>query len=683
MRRRRTNRTRTRRLSLPPLQLVRGGLSAPVSETPRPQVQIVHTAPTARVKTETPLLPPWTVHPVANLKWSTKHLGVQTLRHVLWSPTYLRRLLTASPKGFGKAVVALYCWVTDYETKAIRKHTLDNLMVEHFLYVDQPRRFRIQWRFGLFFLGILGLVSLGWLISTSPAYIFFSVLAVIVAFGVLGRQNFTREVQTQQVAPTDHQRLTEGRLQEAFVHAGLAKEDKPIGFIAPGVFRDGEGWSATVKLPYNVSTATASEAMKKMEVLAAGLDISKARLFLSPQQGANASERNITMWVADKDPYAGDSAVTPLAKMNKLNFWEGIPYGIDARHNPIKLHLLWSHMLIGASPRRGKTWAAQAIAAGAALDPDVKLVIIDGKGGADWNEFRDVAERFHKGMYPAEVVDILATMQELVHDMDRRYQIMGGLPRSLVPESKITEELSRDPNYDFSIRLVVLDEAQNYTSDPVIGKKIKPMLDRLVKSGSALGIIVLMITQRPDADTIPEGIRAQLGTRFALQVANWNASDIVLGSGSYPTFDASKILDHHLGVGWLKGSDDNPNANVRAKLIRTYALNGLTLEKIIEKAKALRSHRPISEEDRYDLLFAVRDVFGENNKLPTHEILSRLQGADPRWAYLTTATFNKAMKGYGINDKSIRKGAKVDKGYDRDHLEAHPQLQTQNSRSEA
>ena len=41
--------------------------------------------------------------------------------------------------------------------------------------------------------------------------------------------------------------------------------------------------------------------------------------------------------------------------------------------------MLWTSFLIGAQPRKGKTYSARLLALYAALDPYVRLTIIDGK----------------------------------------------------------------------------------------------------------------------------------------------------------------------------------------------------------------------------------------------------------------------------------------------------------------
>ena len=55
---------------------------------------------------------------------------------------------------------------------------------------------------------------------------------------------------------------------------------------------------------------------------------------------------------------------------------------------------------------------------------------------------------------------------------------------------------------------------------------------------------------------MPDKLRGQIGTRFAMRVMNWQASETILGAGIYSTgLDASTFLQSHKGVGILLGGD--------------------------------------------------------------------------------------------------------------------------------
>src|SRR5262249_43668434 len=92
---------------------------------------------------------------------------------------------------------------------------------------------------------------------------------------------------------------------------------------------------------------------------------------------------------------------------------------------------------------------------------------------------------------------------------------------------------------------------------PDHGRTILALLTDLAKVGPAVGIMLLLATQKPSSDVLPDDLRGQLGTRFALKVMTWQASDTILGAGTAKTgLDASRFLRTHKGVGILLGADD-------------------------------------------------------------------------------------------------------------------------------
>ena len=128
---------------------------------------------------------------------------------------------------------------------------------------------------------------------------------------------------------------------------------------------------------------------------------------------------------------------------------------------------------------------------------------------------------------------------ELVAEVQSRFARMATLDDETCPESKITPAMSRDRSLAMPVTAVIIDEVQvfleNVTRQQVGGKKttlgeyIADLLTYLVRKGPAAGIVVILATQRPDSNTIPSGLRAVLGSRFALRVMDWRDSNIVLG----------------------------------------------------------------------------------------------------------------------------------------------------------
>jgi S-DNA-T family DNA segregation ATPase FtsK/SpoIIIE len=459
-------------------------------------------------------------------------------------------------------------------------------------------------------------------------------------------------------------KLTADLVTRAFQAAGLCKEDNPITFPQP-ICRDGDGWLAMVDLPYGKKAA---DALKKHQGIAAALDIDEVQVFLDRIRGEGGSARRVALWVADMDVFAQKPAVTTLTKAESVDFWQGFRFGQDARKRPVQLTMVWSSLLVGAIPRMGKTFAARlpAAAAAAALDPWVQLFIFDGKGGKDWQPFEQVAHRYGTGARTAVVEHLVNVLYELVEDMNDRYERLRELPNDLCPEGKLTPGIARNKRLDMPLRLVCVDEVQRYLEHPDHGKAILELLTDLVKVGPAVGLMLVLATQKPDSKVMPDSLRGQLGIRFAMKVMNWQSSDTILGAGAYPDLDASKLLRAHKGVGILLGSDDGALAEAGGQIIRTDLMDLPTLQKICERGRELRikagtlsgvadGGEYITEHSAPRLLDDVLAVFtGDEVRLWSETVVARLAEVNPDaydgWSPTDLAT---CLKPYGVSTGQV------------------------------
>jgi S-DNA-T family DNA segregation ATPase FtsK/SpoIIIE len=190
--------------------------------------------------------------------------------------------------------------------------------------------------------------------------------------------------------------------------------------------------------------------------------------------------------------------------------------------------------------------------------------------------------------------------------VQRRFDVLGDLDDDLCPESKVTPEITRDPKLNMPLVLINIDEVQVYLEDdtPVIvgyddkGKpKTKPrgriicdLLTYIAKKGPAAGYILNLATQKPDAQVIPDKLRGQVGTRFALKVMTYQASETILGAGTYKAgMDASKLLKSHKGVGLLLGADGETELEAsEAVTVRTFKLDIADIRRACKRGRELR-----------------------------------------------------------------------------------------------
>ncbi len=249
-------------------------------------------------------------------------------------------------------------------------------------------------------------------------------------------------------------------------------------------------------------------------------------------------------------------------------------FGKDERGNLVELALMWVSVLVGAQPRKGKTFSARLIALHAALDPFVKLIVVDGKNSPDWIKFRLVAHRIIFGTHPNPndtdpVGNLVAVLDEILAHIDKVNQILAGLPVDACPEGKLTEELARDPRYpDLRVLVLVMEEFQIYfeTEDQAVNKDIAGKLSRIQAVGPSAGVVILSSSQKPsgvgagDVGRLFNRYRDNHAVRFALKCGNRIVSEAVLGGDAYAEgFDASALPlgKDYLGVGLLYGQSDH------------------------------------------------------------------------------------------------------------------------------
>ena len=539
------------------------------------------------------LVPGWLAHPVTSARRVLAFWAHVALFHGIRVPEYLLRALRWAPRGLYRSLVGLGRWATDAEAKELRWSAAARDDVREYLHLSRQRNQRVHNR-GLAALvlvvTVLCAVTVGVVVSPwSPLTRIAVVLGVVLTFGAVGAPA-DRPWLDHATVPPNARRVTPDLLVGAFAAAKLCSLDAdrppgPIRFLSP-IAHDGPGVRAVIDLP---AGQTATEALARREKIAAGLDIDEFRVFLERLRGTAGSARRVVVWIADRDPYELNSPTSPLAQARVWDFWKPFPFGVDARGREVAVPLVWSSLLVGSIPRMGKTNAARLPAVAAALDPTTRMIVFDGKGGKDWKPFDQVAHFYAAGVRTAVVEALVVVLREAVEDMGARYERMADLPDDICPEGKVTPHITRRSSYGMPLTVIFIDEVHRYLEHPEHGQTIYGLLTELAKAGPAAGYMLVLATQRPDAKVVPEGLRGQMGTRFALRVMNWQASETILGAGTYTAgLDASKFLRSHLGVGILVGADDNQATGGEAITVRTHLLDLATLRQITKRGRELR-----------------------------------------------------------------------------------------------
>jgi len=452
----------------------------------------------------------------------------------------------------------------------------------------------------------------------------------------------------------------------AYYAAGLGHPDRPgmqVTFGSP-MSRDGQGSRVDVDLPYGLGL---DDAMKALPKIASGLDVTKSQVFIRRDP---TSHRRHMLWVADRDPLAVPVGRTPLLACRATDIWKPVPVGLDERGELVRLSLMWHSVLVGAMPRQGKTFFARMLGLYCALDPYVKLDVFDAAGKPDWRKFALVAHSSAFGLTPTrdglppEI--LLASLEEIKSDVQDRYNRLSDLPTSVCPEGKLTRAIARDPRYRMPVRVLILDEFQEYFDLGEISKDIAELLRFIVKVAPAAGVIPVMATQKPSGiggagalSTMFTATRDNFLVRFALRTGSYSVSEAVLGQGTYSMgLDSSTLLPEYKGVGLLYGASD------ASPTVRTYLADGQDAEKILTAARALRERagtlsgmaagEDASREAR-DVLADVLAVFASEPGLHWQTVAERLAEHFPdRWADVTAEAVSAQCRGLGVPSVGVK-----------------------------
>ena len=319
--------------------------------------------------------------------------------------------------------------------------------------------------------------------------------------------------------------------------AGLMTSEEKIPRIVT-IHRTGVGDRLRVQLPRG-GTATAIET--HAEALAAALEVREVRVEPDP---ANARYPQVTL--VRHDPFEHtDILPWPWTHKGRVSLWDPIPVAVDEHGAPVTIALPERNVLLGGEPGAGKSAALSLLVAAAALDPAVRLWVLDGKL-VELAAWRRVAER----SVGVEVDDAIDLVEHLRAEMDARYEQLADRDRRKV-----------SPDDGMPLHVVVCDELAHYLTvgDRKQSRAFADGMRDLVSRGRAAGVIVLAATQKPSHDIVPTSLRDLFGFRWALRCSTPQASDTILGAGwATRDYSAAQIDPAQRGVGYLLHEGGTP-----------------------------------------------------------------------------------------------------------------------------
>lgn len=518
---------------------------------------------------------------------------------------------------------------------------------------------------GLLLLGELA--AIGILSAAVTVYVpwaWWLILAALVVILAWAGHPADKPILESAVVPAAYEQLSKeviiralGTLGIGELNKALAKDpDNAVVFIDP-ICRDGEGWLARVDLAHGVTAAQVSE---KREELASGLRRTIGCVW--PETIRKRHPGALSLYVGDEDMTTAEQPAWPLAKRGTADIFKPQVLATDPRGRRVSVTLMFASVVIGAIPRMGKTVLLRLLLLICALDPRVEIHAYDLKGTGDLSPLRAVAHRYRAGDEDEDIEYLLADLRALRTELRRRTRVIREMAEkdfARCPESKVTPELATDKRLGLHPIAIALDECQRAYEHPVYGGEIEDIATDLVKRGPALAIMLMLATQRPDAKSIPPGIKANVVLRMCLKVMGWRENDMVLGDGMNKAGVTAVMFSREdLGVFYLSGE------GVAPQIARSQNIDGPAAKVICARARAMREsagrltgYAAGQDQDAEvrSFLADVLAVFGDDPKLWLTTIAERLAGSLPGvYADITQEAVASQLRALNVTVKDVR-----------------------------
>lgn len=669
---------------------------------------------------------------------SIRRGAYRTARFLRDLPALVGLLVLYSPRGLGRVVAALSRYLYDYDSAAVRHAHAANTETAEYVKAQNVRKANLRARWMV--AGTAGLIVVGPVLAwTAPAVlavlvavavfiwttklipgrsvwelvgaaglavavwwslpgllarlpvppawsVVLALVALVLALGWVGRPAGKQMVKSADFAKAG---IVEKPTAEMVIDAlcrinvpgmTLAATDRvkdEIRVRAPGVARSVRGYLIELELPGGI---TAASVMDRRENLAGALRRKLGTVW--PSRGTD-HPGHLRLFLADVPMATAPQSRWPLAKGQPIDIFEPFPLVTDEEGEWVDVALAGTHAAIGGASGFGKSVGLRQLAVAVAFDPRVRLYVFDGKISGDLDPVRKVAHGYFEGVEDDDIQEQLAALRGIEQEMRRRSRFLRDLP----PEErspKVTSALASKYR-GLSPIVVLLDECQEYTEYGTKGDKAEMkvrgeflrILTRLSRLGRSAGVIVVYVSQKPDAEVLPSAIMGNCSVRLCFKVTEQVHNDQILGTGAYKSgLKATLFSQEDRGLAWLKASGDPRVVRTWSEMVDldpAYELveiaYRLRVERDLLTGQAAGEHEVV--EPTADLLDDVHEVLKENacRNTSLDQLREALALLSPGiYGHLDNESLGGLLRGAGVRPDSIHcpregrtmRGVKVD-----------------------
>lgn len=537
-----------------------------------------------------PIIPAWlrTWQSIRiTIVWQLRDAAYVLGYHGARSPKYLVKTLWYAIPGVFKSIGRLLHWATAEEGNwALRQYAADRNDAELWLKLDKQRQRQSRWRWWVVLaLAVAALVGLlTSLVADLPGWLRLGALVLAVPLLARAGRPADNPITDRVSDGPRYRKLTAELVRRALLHCGISgitqavsKDPNAISFPQE-IHRDGPGHLAIVDLPYGVEAA---EVVARRGRLASAMRLPLDQVWPEPAAGHPG---RLALWVGYEPASQMKQPPWPLLRDGKVDVFKPFPFATTPRMETVNASLMFRNWLVGGQPGSGKTFSLRLAVLAAALDPRAELRIYELKGVGDFKVLEPVCTEYGNGFDDETKARCAAMFAWLYKECERRSKrIAHYAALGKAPENKVTPELASLKGSGLHPLIVAVDEIQELFLDAKHGKEAGEILEKVIKLGRALGVILLIGTQIPDKDSLPTGITRNVNTRYCMSVADQVANDMILGTSMYKNGYRATIFRPVDEAGWgILAGLGAPAAR------RSYEVNTDQAKLVVERAMQTR-----------------------------------------------------------------------------------------------